>query len=132
MLGRTGFSTYPPPRASAWRVRERAERKANTTALKRQGTLGTNNLYRINFAMLDAARSAACQKNGGKPAVAANADLPMIRHERGRSFYPIPDELSTPFHGGNRGSSPLGSANHFKYLRLITLFSTHFWGVFGE
>jgi hypothetical protein len=33
----------------------------------------------------------------------------MIRHERGRSFYPIPDELSTPFHGGNTGSIPVGA-----------------------
>jgi hypothetical protein len=52
----------------------------------------------------------------------------MIRHERGRSFYPIPDELSTPFHGGNTGSSPVGRANDFNALGEITLGSGRAYG----
>ena len=37
-----------------------------------------------------------------------------------------------PFHGENRGSSPLGSANHFRDLRLYDALFGRFWGAFGE
>jgi hypothetical protein len=36
--------------------------------------------------------------------------------ERGQTMAKIRDSFAMPFHGGNRGSNPLGDANKIKYL----------------